>query len=118
MSLGDIQQVYSYLMEIERLLGDIEAKTSTLQANASKIEKAAVSARKYYKALTDINHILSHLGVGNLDAAIAKLQKAMFVVMALNAAMNTMLLGPAGIILGGLTVAATIVSVASPMEGY
>ncbi len=98
MSLSEVQQIYDLLLKIDSILSGIEVKTEKLNSDLPRTKEAVSNARKYYRLLNQINHLLQHLGLPKeIDAAITKLHRAIYIAYALKIALYGLTLGPIGV---------------------
>lgn len=123
MSLGEIQEVYTLLQQIDQMLGSIETKTQKLEKNAPHTAEFLFTASETLRVFWRLSGLLSRMGLPKeISQATRALNMFAHTVLIAYTATRMLMLGtPYGWVMGGIGVATTLLSVgtaANALEGY
>lgn len=92
--LSDAQEIHGILVRIDEVLNGIQVKSASVISMTPEVRVAAMTFQQSTRLLFRFNHLMSHMGLGdNINAAIAKLQRMVFMVRMLQMSMNFLMLG-------------------------
>ena len=118
LSLGDIQQIYTMLQEINRLLADIEVN---LERVDQKAKTTHLSMSKALAVASGLLSLLRRMGLPeDANKALLVLQRYVMWMQQLIILSNLMLTatGPVGWVLAGLGIAGAVLSFSDVMVGF
>jgi hypothetical protein len=112
LSLGDIQETYALVKEINDLMTEVLGKTTSLDRDLPTIKESAMTLQEATRILFRFNHILSHMGLPeNINQAIHTIQRFVFMVRMLEMSAVWLAGGtPYGAIMGALGVVSVMIS--------
>lgn len=104
MSLGEMQQLFGLVQEIDQMLGSIEQKTQALEKATPEVTQTGLTTQQTTRAIYRFNSILAHMGLPpNVNDAIRKFQQLIFMTRMLQMSLTFLSLStPYGYIMGGL----------------
>lgn len=112
MSLGEVQQIYEMLQQIDTLLSDIGTKTENIQSDLPVTQDAVMSIREGTRVLYRFNHILAHMGLPpDIQNDIRLFQQLVFMARMVEMSMALIEMAtPYGYLMGALGIASVFLS--------
>lgn len=100
-SLGEIQQIHSMLQQIDKLLSEIDGKSTITE---QKLQKVATQAIMINQILQRSITLFRRLGLPeDIDSAIYKIQRLISIMNQVRLAAIALYAGPGGVIIAGLS---------------
>jgi len=103
----EAHEIYEIMLKIDELLNGIQVKAGQVEERLPAMRDGAITAQQITRALYRMNHLMSHMGLGeDFNKALGTMQKMIFTIRMLQMSLNFLAWGtPYGYIMGAFGLA-------------